>query len=69
MDDKYDFVNDVEECLERKEIDADVLLEKERVSNVYKEFQTSLYYTNRYMIEYMRNAISHGKVYYRFNES
>lgn len=48
---------------------VELLLEKERVSNVYKEFQTSPYYTNRYMIEYIRNAISHGKVYYRFNEN
>lgn len=45
-----------------------ILLQQQLLAQ-YRELSNSPYYNNRYMIEYIRNAISHGKVYYRFNET
>lgn len=47
----------------------ELFLEKQTALTLsYQELSNSPYYNNRYLIEYIRNAISHGKVYYRFKE-
>lgn len=59
----------LEQVIEKQNIELELLTTREQQLNEFNTDDNNSYYYNRYLIEYIRNAISHGNVHFYYSES
>lgn len=59
----------LEQVIEKQNAELELLTERERQLNEFNTEENNSYYYNRYLIEYIRNAISHGNVHFYYSET
>lgn len=59
----------IEQVIEKQNQELELLTAREQQLSEFNTEENNSYYYNRYLIEYIRNAISHGNVHFYYGES
>lgn len=65
----YTVSEKLNKALNRQQEEQELLVERQKELDEFNLSDQTNYYHNRYLIEYIRNAISHGNVYFYYNET
>lgn len=65
----YTVSEKLNKALRRQKEEQELLIERQKELDEFNLSDQTNYYYNRYLIEYIRNAISHGNVYFYYNET
>lgn len=65
----YTVSEKLNKALKRQQEEQELLVERQKELDEFNLSDQTNYYHNRYLIEYIRNAISHGNVYFYYNET
>lgn len=65
----YTVSEKLNKALNRQQEEQELLVERQKELEEFNLSDQTNYYHNRYLIEYIRNAISHGNVYFYYNET